>query len=133
MSREGCRRRPGRTVEASRWNRDMKKRWTKQESLGAVVLLFTAMSAGAAESAKTVVGRVTSFTRESLALKTDSGEAVTFTLGPETKYSKWVTQKPLQRSTAADWSFLAAGKRVAVKPAGAERPTMAMLVRIAAE
>lgn len=111
----------------------MTKPWRKLGALATLVLLFIGLSANAAQDARTVVGRVTSFDRETLTVKADSGEAVTFTLGPETQYAKWVTQKPLQRSTVADWSFLRAGKRVAVKPAGGDRPTLAKIVRIATE
>ena len=98
-----------------------------------ILLSLTGSAAAAARSGKTVVGRVTSFDRETLAVKTDASETVTFVLGPETQYVKWVTQKPLQRSTVADWSFLGVGKRVAVRPAGGDRPTLARIVRIATE
>ena len=111
---------------------------SKQSPRWAVLLLLILVSltgslAAAGQSGKTVVGKVTSFDRETLAVKTDASQTVTFVLGPETQYVKWVTQKPLQRSTVADWTFLGVGKRVAVQPAGGERPTLARIVRIATE
>lgn len=111
----------------------MTKRWTRLERFAAVALSLLVTAASASQSAKTVVGSVASFDRDTLVLKTDSGDTVTLRLGPETEYAKWVTQKPWQRSTTASWSFLGVGKRVAVKPAGPERPNLAKLVRIATE
>ena len=110
-----------------------------KQSTGWAVLLAliiaspTGSLAVAAQGGKTVVGKVTSFDRETLAVKTDASQTVAFALGPETQYVKWVTQKPLQRSTVADWSFLRVGERVAVQPASGERPTLARIVRIATD
>ena len=66
------------------------------------------------------VGVVTSLAPDRLAIRTDSQEAVTVRLTPETTYLKWITAKPWQQDMRTNRRALHVGSRVHVDVGGSQ-------------
>ena len=111
----------------------MTKSLTGGVALALTVLLLPGRVSVVRADGKKVTGRVTAFDRETLTVKNGAGQMVTFSLENDTRYDKWVTQKPWQQSTVADWSFLKVGKRVIVEQTLGDGTVKARVVHIATD
>ena len=64
-----------------------------------------------------IVGVVTKVEANTVEVRTDSKETASVTLGPDTRYLKWIMAKPWQQDPRTNARFLHVGSRVRIEAA----------------
>ncbi len=88
-----------------------------------------AVSAGARIRDATLAGVVTKAEGRTVEVRTDGEETRLVTVGPDTRYLKWIMAKPWQQDPRADARFLHVGSRVRIELAR-DNPSTARTVWI---